>query len=356
MSREPIARRLRRIAPFTAVAIAGLSLSLAVAARADDDPGNLVANGNFSTVNSNFTVSRGFGPVTSGASGLVQPLAPNWTVPGGSDANGGQNSLQVLVLGSGPAGDSGNISNGISGTNSANIGVWGPGVQSILGPPQNMQKPAVFAPPAPSMCGMTSGNCNYVILDGDPAASVVGPTPRGPVRGIITQQINGLTNGAQYMLTFSWAGGQLWLGPNGMFNGSTTSGVGVALAPTVIGDRNNPAVQIVSNGTLAECGENTNMSLSVATDGCSLPNHGFSPWITEELNFTATASSEMLTFFGAGAPANIPPVAMITGIDLEQVSAPEPSTWLLLGISFALLGGLAWWRRRVRGQDQAGEA
>ena len=89
---------------------------------------------------------------------------------------------------------------------------------------------------------------------------------------------------------------------------------------------------------------------------CGLGSRQFKQWAQATLTFTATDADELLTIMGTGMPSPLPPVALLTDVSLEQVSAPEPSTWLLLGISFAALFGFAWWRRRVHVPDQAEQA
>jgi hypothetical protein len=58
------------------------------------------------------------------------------------------------------------------------------------------------------------------------------------------------------------------------------------------------------------------------------PNHGTSAWNKQYMMFTATASSEVLSFFAAGTPAGAPPFALVDGISL----IPEPATYTMLGM------------------------
>jgi len=190
MNTKPITRRLRRITTFTALAVAGLSLSLAITARADSfaDPANLILNGDFEVIPA-LSTSRGFGPITMPV--VTQQPVTNWNVPGG--ASGGAGSLQFVVLPSGPAADSGMINNGIpmSGSNpNPVIGVWGPNSPSM---PRG-GSPNGFRAPTGVECGGPA-TCNFVALDGDPGNSMFGP-PGSLVRGIIQQTVHGLQVGA----------------------------------------------------------------------------------------------------------------------------------------------------------------
>jgi hypothetical protein len=75
---------------------------------------------------------------------------------------------------------------------------------------------------------------------------------------------------------------------------------------------------------------------------------GFQPWRKAEFTFTPSATSEVLSFLAIGTPevgvgSAGPPFVLLDGaIHLQAV--PEPGSWLLLGISFAAIAGLAYRR------------
>ena len=66
----------------------------------------------------------------------------------------------------------------------------------------------------------------------------------------------------------------------------------------------------------------------------------------ETFDFTAGATSEMLSFLAVGTPANnLPPFALLDGVTLTAV--PEPSTWAMMLVGFSGLGYAAYRRRRT---------
>ncbi len=71
----------------------------------------------------------------------------------------------------------------------------------------------------------------------------------------------------------------------------------------------------------------------------------FSGWSLQTFDFTATATSEMLSLLAVGSPAaNLPPFALLDGVSLTAV--PEPSTWAMMLAGFGGLGFAAYRRRR----------
>jgi len=125
--------------------------------------------------------------------------------------------------------------------------------------------------------------------------------------GAISQTINGLTAGAQYTVGFYWGGAQQY-----GYNGITTE------------------------QWLVSLGSQT-LSTNILTD----PSNGFTGWQQTFLTFTATSSSEVLSFLAAGTPNGEPPFSLLDGVTMTQV--PEPASMSLLG---AGLAGLGFVRRR----------
>jgi len=64
--------------------------------------------------------------------------------------------------------------------------------------------------------------------------------------------------------------------------------------------------------------------------------------------FTAPSGTghDTLAFLGEGNPAGLPPLALVTGIDLQEVPEgnviPEPGTWLMIGIGLAGIAAFAY--------------
>jgi hypothetical protein len=126
-------------------------------------------------------------------------------------------------------------------------------------------------------------------------------------QGAISQTIHGLTPGAQYTVGFWWGAAQ-----QESFDGATHSEWQVSLGS-----------QMQSTGPV------------------TIPNHGFSGWMHQTLTFTANNTSELLSFFAAGAPP-VPPFALLDGVTLNGgVATPEPDTLVLMGTGLAGFIGFA---------------
>lgn len=109
----------------------------------------------------------------------------------------------------------------------------------------------------------------------------------------ITQTITGLTVGQTYVLTFYWAGAQ-----QQGYTGTTTDNWTVKL------------------GTESH----TTSTVTVASEG-------FSGWQQQTFYYTATSSSETLSFLAAGTPTGEPPFSLLAAVDLEVV--PDFSNWMV---------------------------
>ena len=130
-----------------------------------------------------------------------------------------------------------------------------------------------------------SGNNNFIEADGDPSYSFS-----------FSQTISGLTVGQNYDVSFNQAAGQQY----GNLVGPTTQQWKVSL------------------------GSSTQFSSLMLT-----PQGGFSPWEAQTLPFTASSTSEVLSFLAVGTPSGAPPMVFLDGVDMEP-SVPEPSAGLLL--------------------------
>jgi hypothetical protein len=141
---------------------------------------------------------------------------------------------------------------------------------------------------------------NFLQSDGDPFLAAP-----------ITQTISTLTVGQTYNLSFYQAAGQQ---VNDL--GATTEQWQVSL------------------------GSQTQMSALM-----SIPTGGVWPWTPQSMTFTATSSSEVLSFLAVGA-GGVPPMVFLDGVDMES-TVPEPSAAALLAV--ALVGaGMIRSRRRAR--------
>lgn len=141
---------------------------------------------------------------------------------------------------------------------------------------------------------------NFVEADGDPNYS-----------GAIYQTIDGLTVGQQYKLSFYQAAGQQL-----NFTGPTTEQWQVSF------------------------GSETYLSSLY-----SLPQGGVGPWQAQTMTFTATATSQVLTFLAKGTPGGAPPISFLDGVSMSAV--PEPASWGLMIVGFGAMGGAMRRRRAV---------
>jgi hypothetical protein len=127
----------------------------------------------------------------------------------------------------------------------------------------------------------------------------------------IYQTINNLVVGDHYSVTFDWAAGQ-W----SKNIGATTEQWQVSL------------------------GNSTGY-----TNVVSLNAKSFSGWMPATLNFTATSTSEALSFFALCTPSGMPPMLLLD--DVAMFDTPEPAALATMLIGVASIGMLV--RRRRRG-------
>ena len=131
----------------------------------------------------------------------------------------------------------------------------------------------------------------------------------------IQQTINGLVVGQQYNLGFDWAAAQQY-----GFNGATSSAWQVSLG-----------------------------SETYDTGNANIPNHGFSGWMHDSMTFTATSTSEVLSFYAHGGPP-VPPFALLDGVtmDAATTATPAPSSLVMSLVMFGMFGAV-WGYKRFKG-------
>ncbi len=128
-------------------------------------------------------------------------------------------------------------------------------------------------------------------------------------QGLISQTMNGLTVGTEYFVNFWQAGAQ-----QQGYSGTTTDQFEVFFG-----------------------------SQSAYSDLMTNPSHGFQPWEQQSLSFTATATSEVLSFLAVGTPNGVPPFTLLDGVSVT--AAPEPAYAALIGAGLLALGAVR--RRRA---------
>lgn len=187
--------------------------------------------------------------------------------------------------------------------------VFGPGAADTTG--------ATFSPGAMAgLWGPGNGSAN-----GLPATSPAGGNYFGaddPVgyHQILSQTVNGLTNGVNYQLSFYWAAAQVWVPPGTIYNGASQNQIAVSLG-----------------------------SETFTTPLQSIASHGFSGWLAQSYTFTATGTSEVLSFlFASPQSVGAPPIALLN--DVSLTAAPEPSSWVLMVTGLIALAGFVRWRRK----------
>ena len=128
--------------------------------------------------------------------------------------------------------------------------------------------------------------------------------------GAITQTLTGLSVGANYAVSFYYAGAQQY-----GYNGATSEAWSVSLG-----------------------------NESFETPVLQNASHGFTGWMQETFIFSATSTSEVLSFLAIGTPNGEPPFSLLDGVSAFQV--PEPGTWGMLGAGFAAMCFMGWRRAR----------
>jgi hypothetical protein len=125
----------------------------------------------------------------------------------------------------------------------------------------------------------------------------------------ISQVISHLTIGSLYQVTFDWASAQ-----QTGFNSPTTE------------------QWLVSFGNTGVAGVDQTFSTPFDIN----VNHGFTGWHSTTYLFTATGTTQTLSFLANGTPEGQPPFSLLADPTLQAV--PEPATWAMMLIGFGTMG------------------
>ena len=157
----------------------------------------------------------------------------------------------------------------------------------------------------PSYPGADGTNPYFVGLDGDSRAE-----------GILSQTVSNLVVGDHYQLTFDWAATQMITGSHVPYSIALAYNLGTSLLTSGKG------APETATFTSTKYGQS-------------------STWQSVTMTFTATATTEILSFLALGTPTGDPPIALLDNVSLEDI--PEPSSLAFVGA--ALIGGMVIRRR-----------
>jgi PEP-CTERM motif len=227
---------------------------------------------------------------------LAMPMhATSLVINGSFESNGGNGQLGYNTSATGWS---------VVAPSGSYIFLFGPGTADTSGASGQYGNLALWGPGTGSANGLPSTSPNggyYLALDADFQTSA------------LTQTISGLNVGDTYAVSFYWAASQQYT-----FNGPTVQKLTVSLG-----------------------------SESQTTPTIDLPSHDFSGWQSQTFDYTATSSSEVLSFLAGGSPA-VPPFTLLDGVSMTDTTSPvpEPGTWALM-IS-GLMGGVVVLKSRKR--------
>lgn len=255
----------------------GAACVIALATAGAANAANLVTNGSFET---------------NGGNGQVgdNTTLSNWTIVPSSSGS----YVYVFNTQSGTSGTSADHVGSVSGQY-GNLNLWGPDEMSG------------------SANGLTTSPDGGAFIGADPAFQ----------NGTIEQTLTGLTAGAQYVVSFDYAGAEQY-----GHDGNTSEGwiVGFGTDPT-------QTTPILDNSS-----------------------HGFTGWQTESFTFTATGTTDVLSFLATGILSGNgqyvdtqadPPFALLDGVSVTPMGGvPEPAAWAMMLLGLGGLGGALRMRRK----------
>jgi hypothetical protein len=163
--------------------------------------------------------------------------------------------------------------------------------------------------------------------------------------GRIYQDLTGLEIGATYTISYYQAAAQQYLNATD-YNGATTDNWianvgGTYIAPTYDSnpDPNYYGGNLTTGGfTGGTTHESPTMSLaSKGNAGTQTVGGATAPtgWHQDSFSFTATNTTEKLSFLAKGAPNGKPPFALLAGVSANKIPEPADYVGTLVGFGFA---------------------
>jgi hypothetical protein len=64
----------------------------------------------------------------------------------------------------------------------------------------------------------------------------------------------------------------------------------------------------------------------------NIPSQGFSGWMYQTFDFTATSASENLSFLAVGGPNGVPPFALLDGVTMNAVPEGQSMALMIAGL------------------------
>jgi hypothetical protein len=151
--------------------------------------------------------------------------------------------------------------------------------------------------------------------------------------GAIYQQLNDLEVGQTYLIDYYQSAAQQVNYSGGTTDAWIANVGGAYVPPTYDGDGANTSTGGFTGGTTHE---SPTMSLgsqaAAGTQTTTTGNPNVNGWHQDSFAFTATNTTETLSFLAKGGPSGKPPFALLSGVSASKI--PEPDTYVgtLLGL------------------------
>lgn len=157
--------------------------------------------------------------------------------------------------------------------------------------------PSENSPPNIKLWGPSNGVNNGFTISPDGGAML--GLSGDYAKGTVSQTISGLTVGNTYDLKFDWAGSQM----EG-FSGATTQKLSITFG-----------------------------SDTVETVSQPVPSKGFTGWLSASFTFTATSTTQTLSFTASGSPTGLAPFLLLDGVSLAGSAPPPPPSPTIVSLT-----------------------